>query len=149
LAPIPGSPLVAGDACAVRSVRRPRIGLSRRYRPPTLVATPYQRATTETPVRPAGRTARWPPEAATHLAATRGEPEPSKETQHDPFTGPERHYLLGGDRRLARIATVGADGTPHVTPVGFMLTCGDTVIEVGGADLTHTKKIRVSCRWSG
>ena len=33
------------------------------------------------------------------------------------FTEAELQYLTGG-RQLGRIATVGADGTPHVVPVG-------------------------------
>lgn len=39
------------------------------------------------------------------------------------FTAAEREYLRGatGGRRLAHVATVGADGTPHVVPVGFSL----------------------------
>ena len=36
---------------------------------------------------------------------------------HTRFGAAELAYL--GERRLARIATVGADGTPHVTPVGM------------------------------
>ena len=34
------------------------------------------------------------------------------------FSEAELAYLEGG-RRLARIATVGRDGTPHVVPVGM------------------------------
>jgi len=34
------------------------------------------------------------------------------------FSEGELDYLAG-ERRLARIATVGKDGTPHVVPVGF------------------------------
>jgi pyridoxamine 5'-phosphate oxidase family protein len=33
------------------------------------------------------------------------------------FTGNEIAYLQS--RRLGRLATVGADGTPHAVPVGF------------------------------
>ncbi len=57
------------------------------------------------------------------------------------FTQAELDYLHS-ERRLARIATVGRDGTPHVTPVGWSLVDSDTVIEVGGIDLTATKKFR-------
>ena len=53
----------------------------------------------------------------------------------------ERFYLTGG-RRLARLATVGADGTPHVAPVGFAYDAAADVVEVGGFDLTATKKFR-------
>lgn len=60
------------------------------------------------------------------------------------FTESELAYLRGspGERRLARIATVGPDGTPHVTPVGWSLGPDADVIEVGGIDLTATKKFR-------
>jgi pyridoxamine 5'-phosphate oxidase family protein len=34
------------------------------------------------------------------------------------FTEGELAYMTG-ERRLARIATVGRDGTPHVVPVGM------------------------------
>jgi pyridoxamine 5'-phosphate oxidase family protein len=34
------------------------------------------------------------------------------------FSDDELRYLLG-ERRLARLATVGKDGTPHVVPVGM------------------------------
>jgi pyridoxamine 5'-phosphate oxidase family protein len=43
---------------------------------------------------------------------------------------------------LARIATVGADGTPHVVPVGWGYNAEQDAIEVGGRDLTATKKFR-------
>ena len=57
------------------------------------------------------------------------------------FTEAERDYLRG-ERRLARIATVSADGTPHVTPVGFTYNTDLGTIDVGGLDLTATKKFR-------
>jgi len=57
------------------------------------------------------------------------------------FTEAELAYLRS-ERRLARIATVAADGTPHVTPVGWSLADGDTVVEVGGIALESTKKFR-------
>jgi pyridoxamine 5'-phosphate oxidase family protein len=34
------------------------------------------------------------------------------------FTSAELEYMTG-ERRLARLATVGTDGTPHVVPVGM------------------------------
>ena len=34
------------------------------------------------------------------------------------FTDAELAFLIG-ERRLARLATVGRDGTPHVVPVGW------------------------------
>jgi pyridoxamine 5'-phosphate oxidase family protein len=57
------------------------------------------------------------------------------------FTEAELAYLQG-ERRLARLATVGPDGTPHVTRVGWSLVLDDHVIEVGGRDFGNTKKFR-------
>lgn len=58
-----------------------------------------------------------------------------------PFTAAELAYL-GGERHLARLATVGADGTPHVVPVGWSYNAELGVVDVGGRDLTATKKYR-------
>lgn len=57
------------------------------------------------------------------------------------FTDAELDYLTS-ERRLARVATVGADGTPHVTPVGWSYVPGDEVIEVSGYNFAATKKYR-------
>ncbi len=57
------------------------------------------------------------------------------------FTLSELDYL-SGERRLARLATIGIDGTPHVTPVGWALDPEADVIEVGGHHLSATKKFR-------
>lgn len=57
------------------------------------------------------------------------------------FTAAELEYLRTG-RKLARLATVGRDGTPHVTPVGWRLDVEERVVEVGGIDLERTKKFR-------
>jgi pyridoxamine 5'-phosphate oxidase family protein len=44
---------------------------------------------------------------------------------------------------LGRLATVGRDGTPHVAPVGmFSYNAEFDTIEVGGHNLTNTKKFR-------
>jgi pyridoxamine 5'-phosphate oxidase family protein len=57
-----------------------------------------------------------------------------------PFTDDELAYLSDG-LKLARLATVGADGTPHVVPVGWsVLDSG--AIEIRGHDLAATKKFR-------
>ncbi len=57
------------------------------------------------------------------------------------FTEAERAYLH--QRRLARVATVGTNGTPHVTPVGMWSLRADAdLIEVSGRDFTATKKYR-------
>lgn len=57
------------------------------------------------------------------------------------FTENELRYLLG-ERRLARLATVGKDGTPHVTPVGWSYNAVLGTIDVGGRDFALTKKFR-------
>ena len=51
------------------------------------------------------------------------------------FTDAELLYMAGG-QQLGRLATVGADGTPHVVPVAR-----DT-IDITGAGLAETKKFR-------
>jgi pyridoxamine 5'-phosphate oxidase family protein len=57
------------------------------------------------------------------------------------FTDAEREYLTGRrPERLGRIATVGQDGTPHVVPVGWRLNRDLDTIDVGGSDLTRSKK---------
>jgi pyridoxamine 5'-phosphate oxidase family protein len=57
------------------------------------------------------------------------------------FTKAELEYLVGG-RQLGRIATVGADGTPHVVPVGFIYNAARDTIDVGGRELARSKKFR-------
>lgn len=59
------------------------------------------------------------------------------------FTEKELAYLRGeGDRRLGRIATVGADGMPHIAPVGYSYNPAEDSIDVGGRDFARTKKFR-------
>jgi pyridoxamine 5'-phosphate oxidase family protein len=57
------------------------------------------------------------------------------------FTDAELRYLTGG-RQLGRLATVGADGTPHVVPVAWIYNAARDSIDVGGAELERTKKFR-------
>ena len=57
------------------------------------------------------------------------------------FSDAELAYLRDG-RRLARLATVGADGTPHVVPVGWTYNAELDTIDVGGRALERTKKFR-------
>jgi pyridoxamine 5'-phosphate oxidase family protein len=57
------------------------------------------------------------------------------------FTAIEREYMVGG-RQLGRIATVGADGTPHVVPVAWIYNAVRDTIDVGGYELERTKKFR-------
>lgn len=59
----------------------------------------------------------------------------------DLFTPAEVAYL-SGERRLARVATVGPDGTPHVTPIGMWSLTDERVIEVTGHSFARTKKFR-------
>jgi pyridoxamine 5'-phosphate oxidase family protein len=58
------------------------------------------------------------------------------------FAQAELAYLQG-ERRLAHLATVGPDGTPHITPVGMWRLDPNTgLIEVTGHDFAATKKFR-------
>lgn len=57
------------------------------------------------------------------------------------FTDAEREYLLGSVR-LGRLATVGADGTPHVVPTSFQYNPDHDTIDVGGHDFATRKKYR-------
>ena len=57
------------------------------------------------------------------------------------FSQNEIEYLRSS--LLARLATVGRDGTPHVAPVGmFSHNAALDTIDIGGRDLTNTKKFR-------
>jgi pyridoxamine 5'-phosphate oxidase family protein len=57
------------------------------------------------------------------------------------FSAAELAYLTDV-RTLARIATVGADGTPHVVPVGWSYNPETDTIDVRGRRLEGTKKFR-------
>ena len=57
------------------------------------------------------------------------------------FREAELRYLAGG-RQLGRIATVGADGTPHVVPVAWIYNAVRGTIDIGGNELERTKKFR-------
>jgi pyridoxamine 5'-phosphate oxidase family protein len=57
------------------------------------------------------------------------------------FREAELEYLSGG-LQLGRIATVGADGTPHVVPVGWIYNAARDTIDVGGHELEGSKKFR-------
>lgn len=59
----------------------------------------------------------------------------------DVFTEDELAYLEG-ERRLARLATVGREGMPHIAPVGWSLSSDGRTIEVTGRDFAGTKKFR-------
>jgi pyridoxamine 5'-phosphate oxidase family protein len=57
------------------------------------------------------------------------------------FTDAEISYLKS--QRLGRLATTGADGQPHVMPVGFRYNPEEDAIEIGGhGGFTKRKKYR-------
>lgn len=56
------------------------------------------------------------------------------------FTAAEVAYLQS--QRLGRLATVGADGQPHVVPVGFRYNPELDTIDIGGHDFAKRKKYR-------
>jgi pyridoxamine 5'-phosphate oxidase family protein len=56
------------------------------------------------------------------------------------FTQSEIEYLTS--QGLARLATVGPDGQPHVVPVTFIFNAEEDAIDVGGVDFGATKKWR-------
>ncbi len=58
-----------------------------------------------------------------------------------PFDDTQLAYL-NADRRLGRLATVGKDGMPHVTPVGWRLAGDGQYVEIGGRNFANTKKFR-------
>ena len=57
------------------------------------------------------------------------------------FREAELRYMSGG-RQLGRIATVGADGTPHVVPVAWIYNAARETIDIGGYALERSKKFR-------
>ncbi len=56
------------------------------------------------------------------------------------FTPSEIAYLEG--RTLGRLATIGADGQPHVVPVAYRYNAAEDAIDIGGIDFAATKKWR-------
>jgi pyridoxamine 5'-phosphate oxidase family protein len=57
------------------------------------------------------------------------------------FTPAELDYLR--TQRLGRLATVGPDGTPHATPVGFFYDPDDDTIVIGSSgNMATSKKYR-------
>jgi pyridoxamine 5'-phosphate oxidase family protein len=56
------------------------------------------------------------------------------------FTEGEIEYLR--EQRLGRVATVDAKGRPHVVPVGFRYNAERETIDIGGNNLTGTKRFR-------
>src|SRR5215510_6897520 len=56
------------------------------------------------------------------------------------FTQHELDYLH--QQRLGRLATVNADGNPHVVPVGFRYNPETDTIDIGGHNIAQSKKWR-------
>ena len=56
------------------------------------------------------------------------------------FTKPEIDYL--NSVTLGRMATIGRDGRPHLSPVTFVYNAAEDAIDVGGIDFANTKKWR-------
>jgi pyridoxamine 5'-phosphate oxidase family protein len=56
------------------------------------------------------------------------------------FTAHEIAYLQS--QLLGRLATVGADGDPHVVPVGFRYNPDLDTIDIGGHGIAQSKKYR-------
>jgi pyridoxamine 5'-phosphate oxidase family protein len=56
------------------------------------------------------------------------------------FTPAEIAYLQS--QRLARLATAGPDGQPHVVPLAFRYNPDTDTIDVGGHDFARRKKYR-------
>jgi pyridoxamine 5'-phosphate oxidase family protein len=56
------------------------------------------------------------------------------------FTPAEIDYL--NSQRLARLATVGPDGQPHLVPLTFVFNAEEDAIDVGGVGFGATKKWR-------
>jgi pyridoxamine 5'-phosphate oxidase family protein len=56
------------------------------------------------------------------------------------FSAQEIEYL--NSQRLARLATAGADGQPHVVPLAFRYNPEEDTIDVGGHDFAKRKKWR-------
>ncbi len=60
------------------------------------------------------------------------------------FTEQEIAHL--NQQRLGRLATVGADGQPHVVPVGFRYDAEADTIDIGGHNVAQSKKFRDASR---
>ena len=60
------------------------------------------------------------------------------------FTEKELQYLQSA--RLGRLATVGADGMPHVVPTSVRYNPAHDTIDIGGHDFSRLKKYRDALR---
>ena len=58
------------------------------------------------------------------------------------FSDAELAFPQGGEAGLDRLATVGSNGMPHVTSVGWAVVPEAGVFEIGGRNFAATKKYR-------
>jgi PPOX class F420-dependent enzyme/OxyR family protein len=56
------------------------------------------------------------------------------------FTEAEIAYLQG--KTMGRLATIGADGRPHLVPLTFRFNTDEDTIDIGGIDFATSKKWR-------
>lgn len=56
------------------------------------------------------------------------------------FTDGEIAYLQA--QTMGRMATIGRDGQPHLTPVTYVYNRNEDAIDIGGIDFANTKKWR-------
>jgi pyridoxamine 5'-phosphate oxidase family protein len=56
------------------------------------------------------------------------------------FSDQELDYLA--EKRLGRLATIGAGGLPHVVPLGWSYNPVLDTIDIGGRDFAKTRKFR-------
>jgi pyridoxamine 5'-phosphate oxidase family protein len=56
------------------------------------------------------------------------------------FTDNEIEYF--GQQRLGRLATVDAEGRPHVVPVAFRYNAEQDTVDIGGHNFARSKKFR-------
>ncbi len=65
------------------------------------------------------------------------------------FSDVEVQFLTSGVKALARIATVGKDGLPHVVPTGWTYNAELDTLDVTGRDVELTKISRRPAQPSG
>lgn len=95
-------------------------------------SVPRERWTGRAQDRERGRRARCDrPDAVNYERAS------ARQSRRSKSSHAELGYLAA-ERRLARLATVSMDGTPHVVPVGFSYNADRDVIDVSGHDLPQT-----------
>ena len=56
------------------------------------------------------------------------------------FSEAEIAYLQS--KTMGRLATIGADGRPHLTPLTYRFNADEDAIDLGGIDFANTKKWR-------